>query len=29
MNSDDPAYFGEYPNADFIVAAEALPLSRA
>jgi adenosine deaminase len=29
VNSDDPAYFGGYINANFIAAAEALDLSRA
>jgi adenosine deaminase len=28
VNSDDPAYFGGYINANFIAAAEALSLSR-
>ncbi|MDR1935680.1 MAG: adenosine deaminase [Candidatus Accumulibacter sp.] len=28
LNSDDPAYFGGYLNANFIAAAEALALSR-
>jgi adenosine deaminase len=28
INSDDPAYFGGYLNANFIAAAEALQLSR-
>ncbi len=29
VNSDDPAYFGGYVNANFMAAFEALPLSRA
>jgi adenine deaminase len=29
VNSDDPAYFGGYINANFIAVAEALDLSRA
>jgi adenosine deaminase len=29
VNSDDPAYFGGYINANFIAAFEALPLTRA
>ena len=29
MNSDDPAYFGGYINANFVAVAEALDLSRA
>ncbi len=29
INSDDPAYFGGYMNANFIASAEALDLSRA
>ncbi|HTD03787.1 adenosine deaminase [Undibacterium sp.] len=29
INSDDPAYFGGYMNANFIATAEALDLSRA
>jgi adenosine deaminase len=29
VNSDDPAYFGGYVNANFIAVAEALNLSRA
>ena len=29
LNSDDPAYFGGYVNANFIAVAEALDLSRA
>jgi adenosine deaminase len=29
LNSDDPAYFGGYMNANFLASAEALDLSRA
>ena len=29
VNSDDPAYFGGYVNANFVAVAEALDLSRA
>jgi adenosine deaminase len=29
INSDDPAYFGGYINANFVAAFEALPLTRA
>jgi adenosine deaminase len=29
VNSDDPAYFGGYVNANFVAVAKALSLSRA
>jgi adenosine deaminase len=29
VNSDDPAYFGGYMNANFTAVADALPLTRA